>query len=498
MSRRPNILIMMCDQLTAGALGCYGGPLPTPNLDRLAAGGVLFTDAICTTPYCSPSRASLINGLYPHTHGINYNCNRIDYPAIQTPATEEGIKASDVTTERLLSEAGWDTHHYGKWHLSDEPLPYYTDMYGEHLLYEEELSHVFEGVRKEPRETWMDWYNWALPVTRSQAILEAEHNLAGAWDSLVYKDFLLKAGRLELPQEQVFDIRVAEKTIERLHHAGDVPFMLTCSFNMPHDPNVTPSPWYDSVDPGSLPLPENWDLREERFEPELSRHIVADLGEAAAREYLRIYYAAVLLVDDQVGRILKALEDLDLAENTLVLFTADHGDFAGGHGMFWKSSSAFYEELVHIPMIMRLPGVLEPNNYPGLASLVDVMPTLLEFAGQPIPEGLQGQSLVPWLTGAARSQTAPDLVFCERVQPTSGLTRQVGPDQAGSFMARSLEWKYILYPGGDEYLYNLEYDRAETTNLADSEPARKTELRAALEEWLTRTGWSGKPLPAAI
>ena len=124
---RPNVLLIMCDQLNAGVLGCYGGQVPTPNIDRIAREGVRFDNAVCPTPFCSPTRASIVTGQYPHAHGIVTNVNRRDYPAIRSPATEEGIKAADVTTEKLLHGAGYSTHHYGKWHLLDEDLPYYED-----------------------------------------------------------------------------------------------------------------------------------------------------------------------------------------------------------------------------------------------------------------------------------------------------------------------------------------------------------------------------------
>ncbi len=119
---QPNIILLMCDQLNASVPGCYGGPVPTPNLDRLAREGILFDRATCPFPVCSPTRASMVTGLYPHTHGITHNVNQRDYPAIGAPETEEGLKAGDITTEKLLHGAGYRTHHYGKWHLLDDWL----------------------------------------------------------------------------------------------------------------------------------------------------------------------------------------------------------------------------------------------------------------------------------------------------------------------------------------------------------------------------------------
>jgi arylsulfatase A-like enzyme len=177
MKRKPNVLLMMCDQLNASVLSCYGGPVPTPNLDRIANKGVIFHNAICPTPFCSPSRASMINGLYPHTHGIVHNVSRNDY----SPAplgTEEGIKADDTTTEKLLYEQGYETHHYGKWHLMEEELPYYSDMFRENHEYVQNMSAVFEEIRKRPRDTWMNWYNWSLPVEVSEPLKKAVEEMS--------------------------------------------------------------------------------------------------------------------------------------------------------------------------------------------------------------------------------------------------------------------------------------------------------------------------------
>lgn len=483
----------MCDQLAPQVLGCYGGPVRAPNLDRLAREGVIFTEATCPFPVCSPSRASFITGLHPHAHGIVHNVNRRDYPAISSPLAEEGVKTSDVTTESLLFAAGYETHHYGKWHLGDDDLPCYTDMFGEHGEYVRRMSGVFEKVRGRPSGEWMDWYGWAIPVEISGPLQEAVSRLGDEWSNKQYAEFIAKMGRTELAPEQIFDVQVADRTVERLRNLGEDPFMITCSFNYPHDPNIVPSPYYESFAPEQLRLPENFESLEGRFRGEWSRQIVSDLGEAAAREFLRIYYACVRLVDDQVGRILEALEAAGRAEDTIVVFTADHGDMAGGHGMVWKSTNAFYEEVVRVPLIMRYPRELAPGRSGLAAGLTDLMPTLLDLVGHPVPDRLQGHSLAPCLRGERDPAEAPAYAFCERVAANPQHTRTVAPGTPGSFMVRGRGWKYIRYHDGEEFLYDLGSDPGETTDLA-GDPSlrdRKAGLRRELDAWLAETGYPG-------
>jgi len=484
----------MCDQLSACVLGCYGGPVPTPNLDGLASSGVRFENAFCPTPFCSPSRASLITGLYPHTHGIVHNVNRRDYPAIPAPAGQEGLKTTDTTTEGILNSAGYGTHHVGKWHLADEDLPYYPRMFGEHHEYAEIMSERFASVRRRPEDEWLDWYGWALPVTTSAELDDATRALGGRWDGHPHAEFITKMGRLDLPIEEVFDVQVADRACQLLREAGTQPFMITCSFNYPHDPNVVPSPYYESIDPRAIELPPNYLVREPRFEQEWSRRIVAELGAAGAREFLRIYYASVKLIDDQVGRVLEALASSGQADNTIVVFTADHGDMAGGHGMVWKSTSAFYDEVVRVPLLIQFPGVVAPAVVREPVGLTDIMPTLLDLTGHATPKGVQGESLAPCLTGKG-GPPGDGFAFSERVAPNRYQTRHLAPATPASFMARCREWTYLRYQGGEEFLYHLESDPGETRNLArDGDHGEALgEMRSALDEWLAATEYPGLP-----
>jgi arylsulfatase A-like enzyme len=454
---------------------------------------VRFTEATCPTPFCSPSRASIVTGLYPHTHGIVTNVNRRDYPHHPPPANpnayQRGIMIGDLTTDSLLHDAGWQTHHYGKWHLLEHDLRYYADMFTEHGAYAAGMADTFAQVRERPRESWMDWYGWALPVTVSPALQAQVDRLGERWNDRIYAEFITKMGRLELPLEQSFDVQVADHTIARLGQLGPEPFSLTCSFNYPHDPNVVPAPYYDRFDPDVIELPANWGRLDERFAKDWSREVVTTLGEPMAREFLRIYYASVKLIDDQVGRVLDALGAAGRADETIVVFLSDHGDMAGGHGMIWKSSANFYEELVRVPLILSWPGRLQPQVTELPASLVDLLPTLLELCRQPIPEEVQGHSLAPFLLGQRLPEETPTYTFSERVGAHPEGLRTLPEGTRGSFMVRGDGWKLVRYADGREQLFDLEADPGEVRNLAadPGHQARLHQMRWVLAQWLAQT-----------
>jgi len=218
---------------------------------------------------------------------------------------------------------------------------------------------------------------------------------------------------------------------------------------------------------------------------------VEDTGQAGIRELLRIYHASVRLIDDQVGRVLNALEQTGQSGNTIVVFSSDHGDMAGGHGMFWKSTTSFYDEIARVPLIIRWPGKIKPGRSGAAAGQVDFMPTLLDLAGQKIPAQVQGQSLAPYLTGESGAVKVPLYSFCERVRAQRGHVRKIAPGTPGSFMIRGGGWKYVRYPDGEEFLYHLEKDPGETANLAGrrQHESRKKDLRRELDAWLARTGY---------
>lgn len=410
------------------------------------------------------------------------------------PDTQEGIKSDDRTTERRLYSSGYATHHYGKWHLLDDDLPYYTDMYGEHREYAVEMEQVFERVKLQPPENWLNWYGWILPVDVEHRFRAACSSVAGQWsDRGNAAEFLRKMGRLKLETGQVFDARVADRTVERLRTVDHRPFMITCSFNYPHDPNVVPSPYYEMFPPDEIELPSNFSTRAVRYENEWSRRFVSDLGEQgelATREFLRVYYACVRFLDDQIGRVLAALSATGQDRNTIVVFTSDHGDMAGGHGMVWKSNSSFYDEVVRVPLIVRYPRQVKPSRTGIPTDSTDLMPTLLDFVQGRIPEGSQGKSLRPYLVGEKDPDDFDGYAYCERIRPNPGTVRKVMPGTPGHFMVRGNGWKYCIYAEGEEFLYNLQDDPLEMRDLASIPEYRDVKDRLSHERlrWLARTG----------
>ncbi len=493
-AERPSIVTILCDQLNPTVTSVYGGPVSTPNLERLARRGVKFTNATCPTPFCSPSRASIVTGQYPHRHGIVYNVSKLDYPEHPFLESEEGITRSDVTADKVLHEAGYSTHQFGKWHLSGDRLPYYPDPYGEHHEYAREMQSVFAEVRKRPVEKRMNWYGWMLPVEQSPTYANSfaadEEFLKGYTG-----DFIRRMGRLELPMRDVFDVRVTDRTIGRLRSAKGAPQSITCSLNWPHDPNVAPSPWYEESDPQKIHFAANFSVREQRFEKDTSRQMVARSTEIRMREFLRIYYATVRIVDRQVGRVLDEIEQLGRASNTIVIFAADHGDMAGGHGMAWKGTTAFYDEVARIPMIVSWPGRITPGRTEAAASLVDLAPTILDLCGGKAQPGMQGRSLAPVLLGKAPA-TSYVYGISERIVKNSRSTRAVAQGVRGSFMLRGADMKYCVYPDGEDFLYDLRKDPGETRNLASVRAANSTKqhLKQELAAFLKRTEYPGNPL----
>lgn len=484
----PNVLIIMCDQLNAKALSCYGGPVSTPNIDRIASEGVQFTSAFATTPFCSPSRASIVTGLYPHQHGVVHNMGS---------RQNEGISIEDETTGKLLNAKGYSTHQYGKWHVESDSLnylPYYTDQYDYGYQYKDEMYANGTTVRKDDGQDWMNFYNQYWPVEVTPYMRDKRDYLEKIWNNHPNKDFPIKMGRLRLKQEDWIDDKLASLTVEQIRTAveNDKPFMITTSFIWPHDPNFLPNPYYDEINPDSLSMPST-NKPEDRFENSWSRRMVKGYGDEGLKEFLRIYYGAVKYLDDRVGKILLELENQGILDETLIIFTSDHGDMMGGHGMVWKVNESFYEEIASIPFMVRYPKLIEPDVSEIHVSLVDIKPTILSVTNTMYKEEVAGMNLIPFMTGEKDPSLARKYSFCERIKPDEDGSRTITKETKGSFMVRNNQFKLIVYSDGDRFLYDLKNDPFESFNIIEDLAYKENvlELENALQNWLEETNWQG-------
>ena len=441
MAKRPNLLFIMADQLAPQVLPAYGHPrAKTPHLDRLAENGVVFENAYCNFPLCAPARYSMLSGRLPSRIGAFDN-------ACELPATVP-------TVHHHLRLAGYRTCLAGKMHfVGPDQLHGYeervtTDIYPADFLWSPDW--------RLDDESWLEWY----------------HSMRAVLDSGVHRRSVNVA----------YDDEVEFEAVRWLHeHADDGdgrPFALTVSFISPHDPYLAPPRWWEEyrdveIDPprvADLPLAER-DPHSRRHWFFTGRHREA-VGDADILRMRRAYYAMASYVDAKVGRLLRTLEDIGAADDTLVVFTADHGDSLGERGLFFKMS--FFEWSVRVPLIVHAPFAFEPRRVRENVSHLDLFPTLLEVAGDGdlpnLSAPIDGQSLVPLATQGA-STDWPDTVFSEYT--AEGVP---GP----LLMVRKGPHKLITCPGDPPLLFDLASDPDELENLAGT-PANagaQTELAA--------------------
>jgi arylsulfatase A-like enzyme len=494
-SPRPNILWIMADQLRYDCVGANGNRIiKTPNLDRLAQQSANFSHVFVQAPVCVPSRASFFTGRYPHSHR-----NRVNY----TP-----LAASEVLLPARLHSAGYRTALVGKTHL----YHHYPPTADEARQTGFELVDLHDGVYF--TDAWSAYAQWrqahdplhdipyrqlAMRVPKLRAGLPADAN----------------PNRAAIDEQYTDTTWTGLRTRQRLKElaAGDQPFFLFCSFYKPHGPYEVPVPFdsmYNDVEIplpeaetaetiGRLPLPvQKLILRGKKPEYAMDRRQL---------EWLyRSYYGTVSHVDREVGLVLNTLNELGLWENTILVFTSDHGDQLLEHGLLGKN--VFFEASIHVPLMIRCPGRMQPGQYDALVEAIDVLPTLFELVGLPEPDNCQGRSLVALCSGSDRTGPERDAVFSENIIPeviTSGgmdFTFEKGKGVKGILhpdakMVRTRRWKYNYYPTGYEELYDLENDPGERYNLA-ADPMHKPildGLKQRLLNWLITADESDQIAP---
>ncbi|MCL5269070.1 MAG: sulfatase-like hydrolase/transferase [bacterium] len=433
------------------------------------------------TPYCSPTRASILTGLSPHRHGILSN---VDMGA-HRPGLDGG--RFPVTENILYEKKGYGAGHWGKIHafnttirpktilsapwMCNADLPCYAQWpAGSGPDHEGWKDDCETAARAKGYKSWGDWTRIGH-VEMIDAVKPATG--MGGFGPI---------GKSPVPAPYKMENFYGVEAMEAMAANRDRPWMFTLSYHPPHNPFIAPEPYYSMYDPAALTLPANQDAMPDddmaKYGSVAGAH---KIGEAGIREFLRVYYAQVTMIDDYVGKVLNKLDELGLADRTIVVFTSDHGDMAGSHGCVAKDMPAFFDYLIRVPLIIRYPGRVKPGTRVSeLVTSMDIMPTLLDYAGAPIPAGIDGRSLRPLLEG----QTAPwrEWAYGEREYPAPVNMKTT------QFMIRGKRWKYWWNqdPTLHERLYDLEADPLERRNLA-ADPAHREQLdrmRALLDRWL--------------
>jgi iduronate 2-sulfatase len=423
---RPNVLFIIADDLTHTALSCYGNPVcQTPNIDRLAAQGTRFTRAFCQGTYCGPSRASFMSGYYPHATGV------LGY---SSPRPKIGDRAT------------WSQHFI------------------KHGYYAARVSKIFHmgvpgdierGVDSaDDPASWTERFNSQGPEWRAPGDGETlEGNPDGKKPVMGGNTFVVVAADGDDLVHS--DGKTAAKAVELIHNRAGTPFFLAVGFVRPHVPFVSPRKYHEPFLPYSkMPLPEkvpgDWeDIPKAGINYKTSSNMKMD--ERRQRAAVGGYYAAVAYMDAQVGKVLDALEQSGQADNTIVVFTSDHGFHLGEHD-FWAKVS-LRDESAMVPLIIKVPGK-KPAVCRSLVELIDLYPTLSSLSGLDVPVRLQGKDLSKLFDDPNR--TVRDTAF------------SVAPSSQG-FLLRDDRWAYMQY--GEEAergveLYDMRQDPKQYTNLA--------------------------------
>lgn len=440
----PNVLFFISDQLYHSALGVAGNPIiKTPNIDGLARSGVRFAQAICPTPFCSPSRATMLTGLYPHKHRITYN--------VGDPA--KGLDPKLPSTENVLFPKGYQCGQKGKWHLGDKTNlpPYAKDP---ELDYAEFLGDTKRSARRS--------FTMIPVVEKALARYDREKGI--------------NIGKSSTPIAKQQESWIADTAIRQMQSFAGKPFCMTVSFPAPHAPWIINEPYYSMYERARFQLPPNRSVEDvDRDSP--SRAFGELLGDEGFREYLAVYYGMVSMMDWNTGRVLDALRKMGQERNTLVVFMADHGDMQAGHSMYGKLTKLMYEETTRIPLIMSFPGRMPAGKVVQTqAGTADVSPTILDYLGYKPSGPIHGRSLRSYIDGKEDLERP---IYSEHERGAKDFQR----------MIRTMQWKYAFSFSGSSQLYNLEKDPGETRNLINDAGSKsiKQKLHTQLTQWMRET-----------
>lgn len=480
-AKRPlNLLFIMTDQQRWDAMSCAGNPaLKTPNLDKLARDGARFTSFYSACPICVPARTAILTGRSTEANGVLSNTD------IEKPGA-----APFLSFDQILLRSGYQGEYHGKYHS-----PY-------HLTLDYTRPVMWLNGKKAPpgskaTTSEAEAFRSYLAANVSKRDLKPGElrQSVGIYTPIALDENFGKAnpakgsqaesyGRLEVPAEHSLVAFTAKEGLAALDRLKGGAFTLTISIGPPHPPMIVAEPYYSLYPPDKIPVPAS--LHDTRanspYPAKPGRDTTAYRNVANIRQMTSIYYGMITEVDDWVGRILKRLDELKLAENTLVIFTSDHGEMLGDHGMHGKF--VFYEGSVHVPLLMRLPGVIAPNSViKAPTSHLDLFPTILDYLGRAGHES-HGQSLRALIEGRENGK--------DRVVVSEWPSKAVP-----AFMVFDGRWKLMFGATPEarslDALYDLQSDPQELNNLIGHNPARgqyraeAERMKSRLVTWLEQT-----------
>lgn len=463
---KPNVVLITLDECKASVLGSYGNSdAYTPHMDQLSRQSVQFDRAFCTFPKCAPSRAALITGRYPHVEGHR------TLPGLDVRRGENNLIWE-------MKKQGYKTAMFGKNHTIDQ----------------EWLSDCFDEYHH-PRK--------GLDVPWQRRPFETDDDLFRAFYRGPFADV-----------EEMSDYHATQDGMAFIEKHSQEPFLLLLNYNAPHPPYTDIPPFIDRIRERHIRLPQMEPLDETPDVLRAYREVyeLEHLTEQQWRKVVEAYYSLVSFIDDQVGQVLGAIDRLGLAEETIVVLTSDHGDFAGEHGAVEKWDTMFYDCLVRVPLYIRWPEHIQADRKAeAMVENVDIAPTLMELCGLGVPKWMQGQSLASLLRG--ETDQHKKAVFCEggveekllhlavqmdseehaRRHPNYHWKQKLLLEHPSTLcrakMIRTERWKLVYRVDGRKELYDLLHDPEEFHNVADTAQHKEVliDLMEQLLQWSIRT-----------
>ncbi len=480
MTKKPNILLITSDQQHFDTLGVTNSKIKTPALDRLCQEGTRFSRAYCPNPVCTPSRASIITGMYPSQHGAwtigtklpedvptvgehlqaaGYKTGLIGKAHFQPLATQEGSES--IECQPILRDLDFWREFRGPWYGFN-----HLELARNHADESHVGQHYAVWLEEKGLTDWRDYFQ-PVPGENSEKAPQINRKV-GYWAR--------EERSWQLPEELHYTTWTGERSLSFIEASvkDDEPFFLWSSFHDPHPPYTVPEPWASMYDPEDMPIARvtqgehdknPWHFRETQKEK-------ADFGdwhepfqahgcsshlypEDELKKDMAVYYGMISFMDREIGRILDKLDELGIADNTIVVFSTDHGHFIGQHGLIAKGPF-HYEDMLKLPFIVRWPGKVPANQTSeALQSLVDLAPTFLKLSGQSVPGEMQGvNQLAVW---QGKETEARDFILCEnRHNPVMPHLRTYVNER----------YKITVYREADYgELFDLQEDPSELSNL---------------------------------